>query len=138
MESEVRASEPMQTRRKLPDTRPSMSHTFVIVTGLEKTLEVTIHVGLYEETRMPGEIFVEIPQNSSTLGALVDSWAIMVSMSLQYGTPLEAIVKKFAFTRFEPSGFTTNQKIRRAHSILDYVARWMGHTFIPNYNGEST
>lgn len=138
METEVRASEPMQNRKKLPDTRKSVNHTFKIIQGPEMWTEGTIIVGLYPDTDQPGEIFVEIQQNSSTLGALVDSWAIMVSMSLQYGTPLEAIVKKFAHSRFEPSGWTTNPRIKNAKSILDYVSRWLGYQFIPGYGGEST
>jgi ribonucleoside-diphosphate reductase alpha chain len=141
MEQEVRASEPtqiMQARIKLPDSRTGISHTFRIHHGKDSVVEGTIIANTYPDSGKVAEIFVELQHNASTLGALVDSWAIMASMSLQYGTPLEAIVKKFAFARFEPSGWTQNPQIRNAHSILDYVARWLGHQFIPGYGGEST
>ena len=72
-------------------------------------------------------------KEGSTIGGLMDSIGTLTSLALQYGVPLEALVKKFAHQRFEPSGYTKNPDIRNASSIIDYVFRWMGVEFIPGY-----
>ena len=82
---------------------------------------------------MPGEIFVTMSKEGSTISGLMGAFATMVSFSLQYGVPLEVLVNKFSHTRFEPMGYTTNPDIRIAKSLVDYIFRWLGLTFIPGY-----
>src|SRR5439155_9592162 len=81
----------------------------------------------------PGELFITMAKEGSTIGGLMDGIGTLTSMALQYGVPLEALVRKFAHQRFEPSGFTKNAEIRNAFSITDYVFRWMAFQFIPGY-----
>ncbi len=114
-------------RRRLPETRTAVTHKFEIA-GHEGYLTV----GLFEDGR-PGELFVTMAKEGSTIGGLMDGIGALCSMALQYGVPLEAIVRKFAHQRFEPSGFTKNPDIRNATSITDYVFRWMATHFIPGY-----
>ena len=114
-------------RRRLPETRKALTHKFDIA-GHEGYLTV----GLFEDDQ-PGELFVTMAKEGSTIGGLMDSIGALTSMALQYGVPLEALVKKFAHQRFEPSGFTRNPDIRNASSITDYVFRWMALEFIPGY-----
>jgi ribonucleoside-diphosphate reductase alpha chain len=118
-------------RRRLPDTRQSLTHKFDIA-GHEGYLTV----GLFEDGQ-PGELFITMAKEGSTIGGLMDGIGTLTSMALQYGVPLEALVRKFAHQRFEPSGFTKNPEIRNASSITDYVFRWMAVQFIPGYR-EST
>ena len=118
-------------RRRLPDTRNAINHKFDIA-GHEGYLTV----GLFEDGQ-PGELFVTMAKEGSTIGGLMDSIGALSSMALQYGVPLEALVKKFAHQRFEPSGYTKNPDIRNASSITDYVFRWMGIQFIPGYRQAS-
>jgi ribonucleoside-diphosphate reductase alpha chain len=112
-------------RRKLPDERQSITHKFSVGGH-----EGYVTVGRYEDG-MPGEIFVTMSKEGSTISGLMDAFATMVSFSLQYGVPLEFLVKKFAHTRFEPSGWTGNKQIPIAKSILDYIFRWMALKFLP-------
>jgi ribonucleoside-diphosphate reductase alpha chain len=114
-------------RRRLPETRTALTHKFDIA-GHEGYLTV----GLFEDGQ-PGELFVTMAKEGSTIGGLMDSIGALTSMALQYGVPLEALVRKFAHQRFEPSGYTKNPDIRNASSITDYVFRWMGIQFIPGY-----
>jgi ribonucleoside-diphosphate reductase alpha chain len=114
-------------RRRLPETRAAVNHKFDIA-GHEGYLTV----GLFENGQ-PGELFITMAKEGSTIGGLMDSIGTLTSMSLQYGVPLEALVKKFAHQRFEPSGFTKNPEIRNAASIIDYVFRWMALQFVPGY-----
>jgi ribonucleoside-diphosphate reductase alpha chain len=123
------ATQPL--RRRLYDTRAAVNHKFDIA-GHEGYLTV----GLFEDGR-PGELFVTMAKEGSTIGGLMDTIGALTSMALQYGVPLESLVKKFAHQRFEPSGFTKNPDIRQASSIIDYVFRWMGCQFVPGYR-EST
>ncbi len=118
-------------RRRLTDTRMAVNHKFDIA-GHEGYLTV----GLFEDGR-PGELFVTMAKEGSTIGGLMDTIGALTSMALQYGVPLEGLVKKFAHQRFEPSGFTKNPDIRQASSIIDYVFRWMGCQFVEGYK-EST
>ena len=115
------------TRHRMPDTRMSLTHKFEIAGH-----EGYITVGLYEDGQ-PGELFIQMAKEGSTIGGLMDTVATLTSLSLQYGVPLESMVKKFAYQRFEPSGFTKNPDIRNATSIADYVFRWLGCQFIKGY-----
>ncbi len=114
-------------RRRLSDTRTAVTHKFDIA-GHEGYLTV----GLFENG-LPGELFITMAKEGSTIGGLMDGIGTLTSLALQYGVPLEALVRKFAHVRFEPSGFTRNPDIRNAASIIDYVFRWMAIQFIPGY-----
>ncbi len=116
-----------RSRRTLPDTRMSLTHKFEIAGH-----EGYITVGLYQDGQ-PGELFVQMSKEGSTLGGLMDTVATLTSIALQYGVPLEQMVNKFAYQRYEPSGFTSNPDIRSAYSITDYVFRWIGCQFIQGY-----
>jgi ribonucleoside-diphosphate reductase alpha chain len=115
------------SRHRMPDTRVSLTHKFEIAGH-----EGYITVGLYEN-QQPGELFIQMAKEGSTIGGLMDTVATLTSLALQYGVPLESLVKKFAYQRFEPSGFTKNPDIRNATSITDYVFRWLGCQFIKGY-----
>jgi len=115
-------------RRRLSDTRTAITHKFDIA-GHEGYLTV----GLFEDNNQPGELFITMAKEGSTIGGLMDGIGTLTSMAFQYGVPLEALVRKFAHQRFEPSGFTKNPEIRNAYSITDYVFRWMAMQFIPGY-----
>ncbi|HEY5042179.1 MAG TPA: vitamin B12-dependent ribonucleotide reductase, partial [Verrucomicrobiae bacterium] len=119
-------------RRRLSDTRGAVTHKFDIA-GHEGYLTV----GLFDDNH-PGELFITMAKEGSTIGGLMDSIGTLTSMALQYGVPLEALVKKFAHQRFEPSGFTKNPEIRNASSITDYVFRWLAFQFIPGYRENIT
>jgi ribonucleoside-diphosphate reductase alpha chain len=114
-------------RERLPDTRNSITHKFSI-----SGHEGYITVGLYPDGR-PGELFITMAKEGSTIGGLMDCFGTAVSMSLQYGVPLEVYVNKFSHTRFEPWGNTKNPDIRIAKSIVDYIFRWLGLTFLPGF-----
>jgi ribonucleoside-diphosphate reductase alpha chain len=114
-------------RHRMPDTRTSLTHKFEIAGH-----EGYITVGLYEDDQ-PGELFITMSKEGSTIGGLMDTVGTLTSIALQYGVPLESLVKKFAYQRFEPSGFTKNPDIRHATSITDYVFRWLACQFIKGY-----
>jgi len=109
--------------RELPDVRDAKTHKFSIA-GHDGYLTV----GLYEDGT-PGEVFLKMSKEGSTVSGLMDTIAVMTSISLQYGVPLKALVDKFSHTRFEPSGFTGNPDIPIAKSVTDYVFRWLGLNF---------
>ena len=111
-------------RRKLPDERRAITHKFDIVGH-----EGYITVGLYEEGQ-PGEIFLVMAKEGSTISGFVDAFAQAISYALQYGVPLQVLVDKFSHVRFEPSGMTKNPEVRFAKSIVDYVFRWMATKFL--------
>ncbi|MFO1476462.1 MAG: vitamin B12-dependent ribonucleotide reductase [Verrucomicrobiota bacterium] len=121
----IEAGKPL--RRRLSDTRTAITHKFDIA-GHEGYLTV----GLFEDGQ-PGELFITMAKEGSTIGGLMDGIGTLTSMALQYGVPLEALAKKFAHQRFEPSGFTKNPEIRNASSITDYVFRWLALQFVPGY-----
>ena len=125
--AQLRQEVDQPSRRRLPDTRHAVTHKFDIA-GHEGYLTV----GLFENG-LPGELFITMSKEGSTIGGLMDAVATLTSMSLQYGVPLDALVKKFSHQRFEPSGFTKNPDIRQAHSIIDYVFRWLAFQFLPGY-----
>jgi ribonucleoside-diphosphate reductase alpha chain len=113
-------------RERLPDTRQSITHKFN-VSGHEGY----ITVGLYPDGRV-GEMFITMAKEGSTIGGLMDCFGTAISMSLQYGVPLNVYVEKFSHTRFEPLGHTKNPDIPQAKSLVDYIFRWLGRTFLPN------
>jgi ribonucleoside-diphosphate reductase alpha chain len=115
---------PLTQRRRLPEDRVEVGRKFRV-----GDYEGYIHVGLYEDGT-PGDIFVDIAKEGTTLAGLMNSFMISVSLGLQYGVPLEVYVSKFAHMRFEPSGMTNDADIRIAKSIVDYVFRWMGKKFL--------
>jgi ribonucleoside-diphosphate reductase alpha chain len=115
-------------RHKLPDERHSITHKFSIGGH-----EGYITAGLYEDG-MPGEVFISMAKEGSTISGLMDSFATAISFSLQYGVPLKFLVDKFSHVRFEPSGWTGNSQIPYAKSIMDYIFRWLGAKFLgPEY-----
>ena len=122
-------------RRKMPSERQSITHKFSIGGH-----EGYITVGMYESGE-PGEIFIKMAKEGSTLSGFMDGFALSVSIGLQYGVPLKALVDKFINTRFEPAGYTGHPAIPYAKSVLDYIARWLGGRFIsPDYlthNGDA-
>jgi ribonucleoside-diphosphate reductase alpha chain len=115
---------PLTQRRRLPDDRTEIGRKFRV-----GEYEGYIHVGLFEDGT-PGDIFVDIAKEGTTLAGLMNSIMISVSLGLQYGVPLEVYVSKFSHMRFEPSGMTNDPDIRVAKSIVDYIFRWMGKRFL--------
>jgi ribonucleoside-diphosphate reductase alpha chain len=118
-------------RRRMPSTRRSVTHKFDIA-GHEGYLTV----GLYDDGS-PGELFITMAKEGSTVGGLMDAFGTAISMCLQYGVPVKSLVEKFAHTRFEPSGFTKNPDIPIAKSLPDYIFRWFGMTFLDGYKEPS-
>jgi ribonucleoside-diphosphate reductase alpha chain len=118
------ASGALPQRRRLPDDRVEVGRKFKV-----GEYEGYIHVGLFDDGT-PGDIFVDIAKEGTTLAGLMNSFMISVSLGLQYGVPLEVYVSKFSHMRFEPSGLTNDADIRVAKSIVDYIFRWMGKKFL--------
>jgi ribonucleoside-diphosphate reductase alpha chain len=118
------APQPVARRVKLPDERKAITHKFSV-----NGHEGYITVGLYDNGQ-PGEIFLTMAKQGSTVSGLVDAFATAISISLQYGVPLRTLVDKFSHTRFEPAGFTTNPEIPIAKSITDYIFRWLASKFL--------
>ncbi|MGH7802830.1 MAG: vitamin B12-dependent ribonucleotide reductase, partial [Candidatus Binatia bacterium] len=118
------AAEARPIRRRLPEERQAVCHKFDIAGH-----EGYIHVGFYDDGT-PGEIFIKMAKEGSTISGLMDTIATLTSLSLQYGVPLEALVGKFSHMRFEPSGFTKNPEIPMAKSLTDYIFRYMGSRFL--------
>ena len=114
-------------RKRLPDTRDSITHHFNVA-GHEGYLTV----GKYINGK-PGELFITMSKEGSTIGGLMDSLGTAISVALQYGVPIESLVSKFAYQRFEPQGITTNRDIPFAKSLVDYIFQWMGMQFIEGY-----
>jgi len=113
-----------QQREKMPVERASVTHKFSVGGH-----EGYITVGMYDDGR-PGEVFIKMAKEGSTLSGVMDGLALTVSLGLQYGVPLKVFVDKLLNTRFEPSGITPNPNIRFVSSVLDYIARWLGGRFI--------
>jgi len=120
--AEARETRPL--RRRLPDERKSITHKFDIAGH-----EGYIIAGMYEDGQ-PGEIFITMSKEGSTISGLMDSFATAISIALQYGVPLRGLVDKFSHMRFEPSGFTKNPDIPMAKSIMDYIFRWLASKFL--------
>lgn len=115
----------MSERRRLPDERPAITRRFVI--GGHKCY---VTIGLFEDNT-PGEIFVRIAKTGGTLSGLLDNWAITTSMALQHGVPLETLIDKMSYTRFEPAGWSGIKEIGYATSLLDLIMRWIKIRFLP-------
>ena len=110
-------------RERLPDTRSSLTHKFCI-----NGHEGYITAGLYEDGRL-GEVFIKMAKQGSTVSGFADTVATLTSLCLQYGVPVSKLAEKLSHTRFEPSGWTKNQQIREATSIVDYIFRWLDMNF---------
>jgi ribonucleoside-diphosphate reductase alpha chain len=117
------AAPPAPRRERLPDTRQSITHKFNIQDN-----EGYITVGLYSDGR-PGELFIKMAKQGSTISGLMDTIGVLTSLALQYGVPVKTLADKFAYMRFEPSGWTSHPEMRHAHSLVDYIFRWLGVTF---------
>jgi ribonucleoside-diphosphate reductase alpha chain len=122
--SKAEGKESRPLRRKLSDERRSITHKFDIAGH-----EGYIIAGMYEDGQ-PGEIFITMSKEGSTISGLMDSFATAISIALQYGVPLRSLVDKFTHMRFEPSGFTKNPNIPIAKSIMDYIFRWLATKFL--------
>ncbi|MFN7017060.1 MAG: LAGLIDADG family homing endonuclease, partial [Fimbriimonadales bacterium] len=120
----ARAESERPVRRRLPDERQSITHKFSVAGH-----EGYITVGMYEDGT-PGEIFLTMAKEGSVISGLMDAFATAISLALQYGVPLEKLVEKFSYTRFQPSGFTNNPQIPVATSIVDYIFRWLAMKFL--------
>ena len=123
------ADGPPAVRRRLPDERHSVTHHFSV--GGQ---EGYVTVGLYEDG-LPGELFIRMAKEGSTVSGLMDSFATAVSLALQYGVPLRVLCDKFSHTRFEPSGWSGNPKIGYAKSLMDYLFRWLELRFLKGEQG---
>ena len=124
-------SEPTRAvRRHLPDERRALTHHFSIA-GQEGYLTV----GVYEDG-LPGEIFITMAKQGSTISGLMDAFATVVSLALQHGVPLRVLCEKLSHMRFEPSGWSGNPKIGYAKSLMDYIARWLELRFLTGDQGE--
>ena len=121
----VTLAPPKAVRRRLPDERSGVTHKFSIG-GHEGYLTV----GLYPDTHQPGEIFIRMSKEGSSISGLMDSFATAISLALQYGVPLSTLVDKFIHSRFEPSGFTGNKEIPMAKSVMDYIFRYLALRFL--------
>src|SRR5215472_9480708 len=117
---------PRAIRHRLPDERSSTTHRFSVAGH-----KGYITVGMYPNGE-PGEVFIVMAKEGSTVSGLVSSFAQVVSVALQYGVPLEVLCEKFVHTRFEPSGFTGNPEIPLATSIMDYIFQWLKLGFLGN------
>jgi ribonucleoside-diphosphate reductase alpha chain len=115
---------PRAARNRLPLERPSRTHKFTIAGH-----EGYITVGLYPDGQ-PGEIFITMAKEGSTIAGLMNSFALSISIALQHGVPLQLLCEKFSHTRFEPSGWTSNPELGFAKSIMDYIFRWLHLRFI--------
>jgi len=118
------AGKPEPIRRRLPTDRQALCHKFEIAGH-----EGYIHVGFYEDGT-PGEIFIKMAKEGSTISGLMDTIGVLTSMAIQYGVPLEVLISKFSHVRFEPSGFTKNPDIPMAKSLIDYIFRFLGARFL--------
>ena len=120
----VSVADPAPRRRRLPDERAAITHKFDIAGH-----EGYITVGLFEDGQ-PGEIFLTMAKEGSTISGFADAFAQAISYALQYGVPLQDLVDKFSHVRFEPSGMTKNPDVRFAKSIVDYIFRWLASKFL--------
>lgn len=126
----LRDNQTKSHRERLPDTRESITHKFKI-----NTIKGYMTVGMYEDGR-PGELFIEIAKEGSTVGGLCDAIGILTSIALQRGVPIEELARKFRGTCFEPAGPTMTKDQPNATSIPDYIFTWMGRRFSPDFREE--
>jgi len=130
LRDELEKAKSAPRRKHLPSTRESITHRFTV--GQTKGY---LTVGLFEDGA-PGELFLTMAKEGSTVGGLMDAIGILTSMALQYGVPVEALARKFEYVSFEPSGWTRHPDMRRASSVIDYVFRWLGMEFSEAYREE--
>jgi ribonucleoside-diphosphate reductase alpha chain len=123
-EAEVTSQVAKPIRRRLPDERPAITHKFSIAGH-----DGYITVGMFEDGS-PGEIFLVMAKEGSTISGLMDAFATSISLAFQYGVPLKALIDKFSHMRFEPAGFTNNKEIPIAKSVMDYIFRWLASKFL--------
>src|SRR6476661_4108675 len=121
--TEQETAPPRAVRHRLPGERASITHKFALAGH-----EGYITVGLYKDGT-PGELFIRMAKEGSTVSGLMDSFATAISLALQHGVPMKLMCEKFSHTRFEPSGFTGNPDIPIAKSIMDYIFRWLSLKF---------
>lgn len=121
----------MSTRRPMPQTRKAVTHKFTFGGH-----EGYIVVGLYDD-KTPGELFITMKGSGNTIEGLLNTIATLTSLLLQHGVPLDVLVRKFSFVRFEPSGLTTHPAVRQAHSIVDYVFRWLADQQKRGFSGDA-
>ena len=124
VEPETASAPSRPMRRRLPDERPAITHKFSIAGH-----EGYITVGMFEDGT-PGEIFLVMAKEGSTISGLMDAFATSISLAFQYGVPLRALIDKFSHMRFEPAGFTNNTEIPLAKSVMDYIFRWLASKFL--------
>jgi ribonucleoside-diphosphate reductase alpha chain len=127
---EVLCESTLPERARLPDTRQSITHKFSII-GYEGYFTV----GLFEDGR-PGELFIKMAKQGSTMSGLLDTIGVLTSLALQYGVSVETLARKFQYMRFEPSGPTHHAELGVAHSVVDYVFRWLGIMFSSEFREE--
>ena len=130
LEKTLGVTVPRAVRRRLPDERQAVTHKFSIAGH-----DGYITVGMYEDG-LPGEIFIVMAKEGSIVSGLMDAFATAISLALQYGVPLEVLVRKFVHSRFEPAGMTNNPQIPIAKSTMDYIFRWLALKFLPNVADE--
>jgi len=118
---------PQVFRRRLPDTRQSLTHKFSVA-----NFECYMTIGMYPEDGTPGEVFLKAAKEGATMSGLLDSFAIVTSLALQYGVPLKSLTDKLSFSRFEPAGYTGHKGIEFATSPIDYIARYLAQKFLPS------
>ena len=131
LNKELKTAHQGPKRRRLPDTRPSVTHKFSI-----SGHEGYVTVGLYDDGQ-PGEVFIKMAKEGSTISGLVDTIAILTSIALQYGVPIDSLARKFQHTRFEPSGHTNNPELAAASSVSDYVFSWLGLRYSEGFRNEN-
>lgn len=119
----------LKERRKLPVERSSITHKFKVGKSSPTEVKGYLTVGLYDDGT-PGEVFIKISKEGSTLSGTMDCFSTAISFALQYGVPLQFLVRKFTNVSFEPSGFTGNEEIPTAKSVVDYVFKWLGNRFL--------
>jgi ribonucleoside-diphosphate reductase alpha chain len=130
LRAELEHAQRRPNREQLPATRQSLTHKFTV-----GQIEGYVTVGLFDDNR-PGELFLKVAKEGSTVGGLMDTIGILTSLALQYGVPVETLARKFEHVSFEPSGWTRDPTIRRASSVVDYIFRWLGLQFSEAYRQE--
>ncbi len=124
-------------RRVMPDVRKSVTHKTIIQDRAMGDVSLFLTVGMYDDG-MPGEVWINIGKQGTTLRGLTDTVAISLSLALQHGVPLQTIVEQFKSHRYEPMGQTTNEEIPTCVSIIDYVVKWIEHRFLKEENNGDT
>lgn len=120
-------------RKRLPDTRRSITHHVTIYDQYGGEHDLYIRAGYYEDTRAVGELFINIGKQGSTLRGMLDAFSVMTSMAIQYGMPIDEIFRKLSDQSFEPSGLTDDPEVPKCSSVVDYAVRWLDkHRVLPS------